>query len=136
MDYTNAIFLSSDFFTNGKLEDTLDYKWTQHLDQKSKFEIATKMLKQGDFLWILSDKGVLHFYNVLIKLIDTNFINKLKFLDTTHLKQEMMNDELFYLLRHHISEFYNIKCVLPNDIQTIRIIDIDLELYHHRIEDK
>ena len=136
MDYTNAIFCSSDFFTNGKLEDTLDYKWILHLDPKSKYEIASKMLKQGNFLWILSDTGLLHFYNVLMKFIDTKYINKLKFLDTTYLKHDMMNDELFYLLRHHISEFYNIKCVLPNDIQSIRVIDIDLELFHHRIEDK
>lgn len=136
MDYTTAIFNSSEFFTNGKLEDTLDYNWILNLDPKSKYEIATQMLKQGKFLWILSDIGVIHFYNVLIKYIDSIFVQKLTFHDTTHLKQEMMNDELFYLLRHHISEFYNIKCVLPNDIQSIRVIDIELELYHHRVEEK
>lgn len=136
MDYTNAIFKSSDFFTNGKLEDTLDYNWIIHLDPQSKYEIATQMFYHGKFLWILSDIGVLHFFNLLINIVDKSYIEKLTFLGVTQLNIESLNDELFYLLRHHLSDFYKVDCILPNDIQNIRVIDIDLELYHHRVEEK
>jgi hypothetical protein len=96
----------------------IDYKWINNLPYQYRFEILNKIVNEGKFLWTLNYYGLKQLFHILS-------LNKCVIFEND------INNE--NELRQAICNYYNTSFIDPNDELTIRIYDIEIELYKSKI---
>lgn len=116
--YINLLNPSLIFNDNNDLS-CLNYNWICDLPLKYRIEILNKIVNQGKFLWTLNHQG-------LKQLIYIFQLNNMIFIEN----YDLMNE---FELRQYICQYYDTYYIDPNDEPTIRIHDIEIELYKSKI---
>lgn len=116
--YINLLNPSLIFNDNNNLS-CLNYNWICYLPLKYRIEILNKIVNQGKFLWTLNHQG-------LKQLIYIFQLNNMIYIEN----YDLMNE---FELRQYICLYYDTFYIDPYDEPTIRIYDIEIELYKSKI---